>query len=252
MKRILPFIKFRFWWAIPKRIESEAHYKHGKRKTKEERAKEPKRTEIINYLISYLEREVTYLEIGVRNPSENYDHIKAHIKYSVDPGLEYEKNPADFKLTSDAFFEALRNGEVLSKDTKFDVMFIDGLHLAEQVDRDILNALDFIKEDGFIVLHDCNPPTEWHARETYYYIDTPAGSFWNGTTWKAFLKWRFNPTVKSCCIDTDWGVGIISKKHPIGESIEKANEFYEYQKLNQNRKKLMNLIDFDELKRRLT
>ena len=113
----------------------------------------------------------------------------------------------------------------MSKDLKFDVIFIDGLHLAEQVDKDIEHALMYVKEDGFIVLHDCNPPIFWHSREEYRYIFTPAEGNWNRTTWKAFLKWRTNRSLYSCCVDTDWGVGIISKKQTIGNSTQKKNPF---------------------------
>lgn len=248
-KMKLPILRFRILKPKEGRLETQAEYKSGRKSTKTERAKSPKRTDIINYLISSLNRETTYLEIGVRNPSDNFDHIKATVKYSVDPGLEYKENPVDFQLTSDAFFEALERGDVLSKDIKFDVIFVDGLHLAEQVDKDIINSLKFLKEDGFVVLHDCNPPTEWHARETYYFIDTPAGRFWNGTTWKAFLKWRYDSSVNSCCINTDWGVGILSKKHLIGNSIEPSNPFYEYHTMGKEREKLLNLIEFDDLKK---
>lgn len=247
----LPFLRFRAFLPSKKTKTSDAIHFRGKRKTKEERAKTPKRTEVINYLISYLGRDVTYLEIGVRNPEENFNDIVASTKYSVDPGLEAKENLADFKVTSDEFFDKLDSGEVLSADIKFDVIFVDGLHLADQVNRDIENSVRYLADDGFIVLHDCNPPTEWHARESYYYTDSPAGGFWNGTTWKAFLKWRFNKSVYSCCIDSDWGVGVLSKKHQIGESIPETNVFFEYDQLDKNRKELMNLVSFDELKTRL-
>ncbi|WP_425392915.1 class I SAM-dependent methyltransferase [Ekhidna sp.] len=244
----LPFLRFRAFIPSKKTKTSDSIHFYGKRKTKEERAKTPKRTEIINFLISFLDRDVNYLEIGVRNPEENFNDIKAATKYSVDPGLEAKVNLADFKFTSDEFFEKLGKGEILSKDIKFDVIFIDGLHLADQVDRDIKNALQYLAEDGFIVMHDCNPPTEWHARENYYYADTPAGAFWNGTTWKAFLKWRSESKIYSCCVDTDWGVGVLSKSHKIGESIKHSNPFFEYSHLDANRKELMNLVSFDQLK----
>jgi hypothetical protein len=211
--------------------------------------KKPSRTEIINFILSLFSRNTSYLEIGVRNPHHNFSHIKANNKYSVDPGLEFKENPVDFKLTSDEFFEKLNNNEILSPQIKFDVIFIDGLHLAEQVDRDIKNAMDYIKEDGFIVLHDCNPPTEWHARTDYSYHYTPAGMFWNGTTWKAFLKWRFNANIQSCCINSDWGVGILSKSHKIGQSIEQTNQFYEFSELIANRKEYLNLLTFDDFKK---
>ena len=151
--------------------------------------------------------------------------------------------------TSDDFFSKLRQNEILSDTIKFDVIFIDGLHLAEQVDRDIINALDIIKEDGFVVLHDCNPPTEWHARETFNYHFSPAGGYWNGTTWKAFMKWRFNADIHSCCIDSDSGVGILSKKQAIGDSTDTKNLFFEFSELDKHRKEYLNLISFDELKK---
>lgn len=210
--------------------------------------KKPFRYEIINYLIHTLNRDVTYLEIGVRNPANNFDKIESKTKYSVDPGIEFKENPVDFKLTSDAFFEQLRNNEVLTNTIRFDVIFIDGLHLAEQVDRDIENALQFIKEDGFIILHDCNPPTEWHAREEHDYRISPAMNMWNGTTWKAFLKARYRTDIYSCCIDTDWGVGILSKKINLGNLPSVKNEFYEFRVLEKNRKDILNLLSFEELK----
>ncbi|NRA13228.1 MAG: class I SAM-dependent methyltransferase [Crocinitomicaceae bacterium] len=85
-------------------------------------------------------------------------------------------------------FELLLDNRVLSSGIQFDVIFIDGLHLATQVDRDIFNSMKFIKNDGFVVLHDCNPPTEWSARGNFRYHNTPAWKYWNGTTWKASLK----------------------------------------------------------------
>ena len=213
-----------------------------------ENAKSPFRYDVINFLLSSTNRENIYLEIGVRNPADNFNKINAAIKYSVDPGLEFKENPVDFVLTSDQFFDQLREGKILNKDIRFDVIFIDGLHTAEQVDRDIQNALDFIKDDGFIVLHDCNPPTEWHAREKHKYEISPAMQNWNGTTWKGFMKWRNNASLYSCTIDSDWGVGIISKSKKIGESTSVHNPFYEFHVFNKNKQECLNLISFDDFK----
>ncbi|MGB5782711.1 MAG: class I SAM-dependent methyltransferase [Eudoraea sp.] len=243
------FKKLKTYNKHGRRVVNDPFHKNTLEKTKLELTKTPQRTKVINFLLSLFKSETCYLEIGVRNPGDNYNHINADTKYSVDPGLEYKASSIDFKMTSDSFFDKLNNNEILSKDIKFDVIFIDGLHLAEQVDLDIKNALDYIKDDGFIVLHDCNPPTEWHAREDYDYKNSPAQGYWNGTTWKAFLKSRFNPNLNSCCIDTDWGVGILSKKHPIGDSIKNTNPFYEYKVFDKNRKSSLNPIGFDELKK---
>jgi hypothetical protein len=228
---------------------NDPHYTDANGKSRNEKLKKPSRTEIINFLLSLNKKDTCYLEIGVRNPENNFNHIKASTKYSVDPGIDFAENPVDFKMTSDEFFQKLSANEVLSEDMKFDVIFIDGLHLAFQADTDIENAINHIKDDGFIVLHDCNPPTEWHARESYRYINTPAGEIWNGTTWKAFLKWRFNASINSCCIDSDWGVGILSKNYQIGKNIESTNPFFEFSLLEENRKAYLNLIDFEDFKR---
>ncbi len=205
-----------------------------------------KRTDVINQIFSKRGSDTCYLEIGVRNPDDNFNLIKASKKYSVDPGHEVLVNKADFKLESDQFFALLSEGKILTKNQKFDVIFIDGLHLADQVDRDIENALDYIKKDGFVILHDCNPPTEWHARQDYQYHNSPADGAWNGTVWKAFLKRRFDNSLKSCCIDTDWGIGIISKNIDIGSAMENENPFYEFKKFDENRKEFLNLVSFEE------
>ena len=155
-------------------------------------------------------------------------------------------------MTSDEFFEKLSGNAILSEGIKFNVIFIDGLHLADQVDQDIKNSIKHLKEGGFIVLHDCNPPTEWNARETYSYYRTPAGFYWNGTTWKAFLKWRSDLSVNSCCVDCDFGVGVLSKDRSIGASIAPTNQFFEYSKLDENRAADLNLISFDDLKNLLS
>jgi hypothetical protein len=251
VKSILKSIPFIRYYFAGKRLLNDPYYQDGQGKSFSEMLKKPKRTEIINFLLSKTSEETRYLEIGVRNPDDNYNHIIADEKYSVDPGLDYKENPVDFKMTSDEFYELLSNNKILSSKTQFDVIFIDGLHLAEQVDRDIINSMRFIKSDGFIVLHDCNPPTEWHARENYYYSNTPAGSHWNGTTWKTFLKWRSNPSVNSCCIDSDWGVGILSKEQPIGHCIKEVNKFFEINNFIEHKDNYLNLISFEAFKRLL-
>lgn len=235
---------------LGKRVLNDPFHIEGNSKSLEEMNKNPLRSDIINFLLSSLNRiDTTYLEIGVRFPEENFTKIQANTKYGVDPGIENKKNPVDFKLTSDDFFNQLRSGKILNPQFKFDVIFIDGLHLAEQVDRDIINSLQFINEDGFIVLHDCNPPTEFHAMESHNYKLSPAKGYWNGTTWKAFFKWRQNKDIYSCCIDTDWGIGILSKEINFGSQIITQNPFYEYNILNKNRIESLNLISYDSFKK---
>lgn len=228
------------------RFLTNKHLINGEKTTKTEISKQPLRTDVINYIISTFKRDVIYLEIGVRNPNHNFNKINTTSKYSVDPGVEFKENPVDFKLTSDNFFSKLENGEILSQELRFDVIFIDGLHLANQVERDIENALKFVSEDGFIILHDCNPPSEWHARECYDYDLTPAKQYWNGTTWKAFVNARKRDDIYSCCIDTDWGIGVISKTIDLGKKNTIINNYFEYHIFEEYRFECLNLIEFDK------
>jgi hypothetical protein len=84
---------------------------------------------------------------------------------------------------------------------KFDLVFIDGLHFSEQVDRDIENSLQHLNPGGTIVLHDCNPTTE--AIGTYpCQVHGP----WTGDVWKAIAAWRTRSEFDICVVDFDWGV----------------------------------------------
>jgi hypothetical protein len=51
------------------------------------------------------------------------------------------------------------------------------LHLAQQVEKDIINSIQFLSENGFIVMHDCSPPSEYHARESYNFNNGPLMDF---------------------------------------------------------------------------
>ncbi len=244
--------RIRIRYEAMRRIISDKYLVEAYRKSQEEAIKTPVRTEIINFLLGTRGNiQTTYLEIGVRNPTHNFDKIRATHKYSVDPGVEFAENPVDFKLKSDDFFLQLREGKILDLNTRFDVIFVDGLHTAEQTDRDISNSLEFISDEGFVVMHDCNPPTESHARETYDYWASPALDFWSGTTWKAFFKHRTRKDIYSCCLDTDWGIGILSKSVNLGSPSEVKNEFFEYSVFDQYRKESLNLISFEELKTKI-
>lgn len=216
--------------------------------SKNQQKTSPSRTEIINFIANFIGAK-SYLEIGVRNPNDNFNKIEIKEKYSVDPGVEFRENPVDFKYTSDDFFRKLRTGELpISPEFKFDIIFIDGLHLADQVERDVMNGLDYISDHGFIVMHDCNPPTQFHAREDFRFRSSPARGFWNGTTWKVYYKFRHHPNLFSVCMDSDWGVGLLSKKKYSGMNNIQGkieNPYYEYGVWDKNREKFMNLKKFE-------
>ena len=198
------------------------------------------RSEVINSIISVINAS-SYLEIGVRNPADNFNLIKCDIKHSVDPGMEFDENPVDFPVTSDTFFEGVLPG---SQGT-YDVVFIDGLHHADQAYRDIGNAISRLSPSGVVILHDCMPPTRWHAR----YIRTlngPARFEWNGTTWKAF--WRFALESEFACnlLPLDFGLGVIDTCGT-KERVSNPNPFFEYELFHQDLQDSDLLCGLDDL-----
>jgi len=203
------------------------------------------RYDIINEIIQ-AEGLKTYLEIGLRNPDECFNLIECSLKWSVDPGYESGgNNQATYHYESDEFFEKLRSNELdLPPNMKWDLIFVDGLHISDQVYRDFLNAKEHISSNGYIVFHDCNPPTPHHAREDYRDYETPASIYWNGTVWKAMQKIRTDHFVSMATVSSDWGVGIVRFHRSMLPKLEgNINPFYDFNKFEENRKEILNLID---------
>jgi hypothetical protein len=209
------------------------------------------RYHIINALLKNTLKK-RYLEIGVRNPADNFDKIEADFKVSVDPGFESDINQATFKMTSDAFFDHLFGGTLEIEHLEFDVIFIDGLHIASQVYRDIQNALKVVADVGYVVMHDCSPPTIYHAREDFSH-QSPATNYWNGTSWKAYQRFRTESDKRCFVVDVDWGVGVIvnHEESPAWRLSSEVNPFYDYNVMGRSREEILNLVqpqDVPELK----
>lgn len=197
------------------------------------------RFDIINHLIKKNGYQ-RYLEIGVED-GECLRTIECKHKDGVDPASEH----ANFQLTSDDFFSKL------PEDVKYDIIFIDGLHVEEQVDKDIQNSLNHLSDNGIIVLHDCNPPTEWHQR-SYEEAQKNGCRQWNGTVWRSIAKLisdREDLVIN--VVNDDWGCGLVQRKKPvtgmasyyeIPKTVAKLPENFDYSFLEQNRENVLNLI----------
>lgn len=184
------------------------------------------RTEIINLLVKKIKAE-SYLEIGVASGA-NFDQIECLKKTGVDPNPD---SPATFNQLSDDFF--------LSNDDIYDLIFIDGLHHSEQVEKDISNALKFLSEDGIIVCHDMNPKEEMHQAVPR------VSSFWNGDCWKAWVLIRSQRAdLEMFVVDVDSGCGIIKagKQDPLLVGKDDLN----WDNFSKNKKDWLNLISEED------
>ena len=198
-----------------------------------------KRWDLINYIIKQ-NNFVNYLEIGV-NDALCIRQIQAEHKDGVDPypgsevgGGNYPE--INYPISSDRFFELIKGHDI-----KYDVIFIDGLHHSEQVDKDIANSLNHLMPNGFIILHDCNPP------EYEIQLVPRQTGVWNGDVWKSVAKLRCtNPNLEINVVDADWGVGIVRFGNQELYNKAPLEQCLDYHYFDSDREELLNIISVEE------
>lgn len=153
---------------------------------------------------------------------ENFKKISCAYKVGVDPD---ECSMATVFLPSDEFFK-------MNKEN-FDIIFIDGLHHSEQVNRDIENSLKILNSGGIIIMHDCLPTSE--ASQVVPRIQT----HWNGDVWKSFVYFRRFPNLVMKTLNLDCGLGIIEK----GEQSPLVVENPTYQEFRIHKQDWMNICE---------
>ncbi len=187
------------------------------------------RLDMINYFIKKNDYK-SYLEIGC-DKNQIFSQITLSKKIGVDP-----YSGGNVRKTSDDFFK--ENVE------KFDLIFIDGLHVYEQVKKDIINSIDFLNKEGVILVHDCLPDTIGKQAVPRYKMQ------WNGDVWKAIvdLRQRDDLEIHTCFVDQ--GIGIIKKQ--INSSILKINKKtrdLKFSDFYHNHKEYLRIINLDEFKK---
>ena len=151
----------------------------------------------------------------------------------------------NYKFTSDDFFSKLEQGLLdKSPDYKWDLIFIDGLHLSYQVEKDVLNSLNHLSEGGVIVLHDCDP---FMYEDNYTrLVEDYWRQAWNGTVWKAVYRLKATrPDLNIATLQADEGVGLI--KRGSQELVPFDNPYFEYRVFQKNRVRDLNLIPVEDL-----
>ncbi len=188
----------------------------------------PLRFDIINKIIS--KRNYTsYLEIGCFK-NETFNKINIKKKIGVDP-----VSGGNLRMTSDHFFK--ENKE------KFDLIFIDGLHVYEQVIKDIFNSINILKENGIILVHDCLP------RKLWYQTPIRMSDTWNGDVWKAIVECRTLEYIDTYTCLADEGIGVIKVQKNNNLLKLKLSNFknLKYKEYYLNRESLMNIISVEKL-----
>jgi Methyltransferase domain len=197
-----------------------------------------------------------YLEIGVAH-GVAFRRITADEKIAVDPAFKLSarsRRLADakarathyFETTSDAFFT---NETAFLEQHGIDIALADGLHTYKQALRDVENTLRYLRDDGVIVLHDCNPANASIACPTMSYADFRAQNHWwkydwSGDVWKAIVHLRSTrDDLRIAVLNCDFGVGLIRKGFPESRLSYSAVqiEALNYSDLAADRDRLLNL-----------
>jgi len=188
----------------------------------------PDRSEIIQKVIDKKNYK-SYLEIGC-DDDQNFNKIKIHIKYGVDP-----ISGGNIRKTSDEFF---------SQNKKyFDCIFIDGLHEYEQVKKDIINSLEYLNDGGVIFVHDCLP-------RSYFEQAVPRSQHvWTGDVWKSIVEFRGYNYLDISVGKLDMGLGIILKRknsNKLSISIKNFKNL-KYKEFFKNYENYLNLIHYTKI-----
>jgi hypothetical protein len=208
-----------------------------------------------------------YLEIGVSR-GVAFRCITADEKVAVDPAFRLSarsRRLADAKARATHYFETTSD-DFFANETAFlaqrsiDVALIDGLHTYKQVVRDVESTLRYLRDDGVIVLHDCNPARAAIACPATSYDDVVAQhhwwelahvgghafylGVWSGDVWKAIVHLRSTrDDLRIAVLKCDFGVGIIRRGVPesrLSYSAEQI-EALSYADLAADRERLLNL-----------
>ncbi|WP_440931718.1 class I SAM-dependent methyltransferase [Candidatus Pelagibacter sp.] len=186
------------------------------------------RWDLINQVINQ-KKFNSYLEIGC-DDDYAFSQIKLKDKIGVDPS-----SGGNFRGTSDEFFQ--------KNNRKFDCIFIDGLHEYDQVNKDIINSLENLNENGIILLHDCLPKSlNQQAVPRYQWV-------WNGDVWKCIVKFRCREDLDIVTCKIDHGISIIRKIKNKDKLNLIINDFkkLKFENFYYNHKEYMRIMEYNEV-----
>jgi glycosyltransferase involved in cell wall biosynthesis len=134
------------------------------------------RHQVINQLTN---SDQIYLEIGVES-GYTFNNIHFLNKTGVDPDPKFNNDNIEI-YTSDEYFKTCVQN--------FDVIFIDGMHHAENVLRDFSNSIKFLNDNGSIFIDDIiplnyNEQLRIPLRHHYENGILKYGEEWTGDVWK--------------------------------------------------------------------
>lgn len=166
----------------------------------------------------------SYLELGVRDKNNTFNHINCIDKTGVDIDSRCEP---DYVMSTDEFFLKEANNR------KWDLIFIDGSHEKTQVRKDFDNSLNHLSKNGTIIMDDINPFFEHLLSPDLCH-----------NAWEVFAELRCTrDDLEMFGIESSFcGVVRRGNQIPLGLKIESTWEFF-----NTHRQQLINILSWEEV-----
>ena len=103
--------------------------------------------------------------------------------------------------------------------------------------------MKILKDDGFILVHDCLPRSIAHQAIPRY-----RGS-WNGDVWKSIVEIRANPHLDTFTCKIDFGVGVIRLRNNTDLLHIQNNDFrnLKFADYYNNHQKFMRVVEYNDL-----
>jgi len=163
----------------------------------------------INALAARMRAE-RYLEVGVAG-GDTFLAVATPERTAVDPAFRFDwqalQDPPRTRfhpLTSDAFFALRKPG-----DPRYDLVFLDGLHVFPQIFRDFCSTLTATHDRALIVIDDTVPSdvysslTNPRAAQRFRRRAGGRGGAWHGDVYKlVFAIHDFFPLLSFCTVAT--------------------------------------------------
>lgn len=198
----------------------------------------------------------SYLEIGI-SKGNTFRSLKLPKKVGVDPQFKF--NPAQYRqpgvelyeMTSDVFFADFAGSE------KFDMIFIDGLHIFQQAYRDFCNSINHAHDRTVWLIDDVIPSDEFSAlpdqREAVRRREKAGVSSraWHGDVYKViFAIHDLHPNYTFVTVNTEGNPQTIVWKSSRRNVIPAFGSIAAIEQLNYSdflkRRDLMNLLPEDQ------
>jgi len=178
--------------------------------------------EIINFFANKFGHK-SYLELGLRDANNTFNHIICPEKESVDI------NPycgATHNMSTDDFFNSI------GKNKTWDLIFIDADHEKGQVLKDFENAISRLNPNGTIIMDDINPTAEWLLTPNFCY-----------NAWEAFAELGKRNDLQMHAVTPSFS-GFVRRGAQLPHSLSVESNFAF---LENNRELLVRPVSFEQL-----